>query len=31
MDKIKEFMIIAEEKIGIILAKRLFCSITTVV
>jgi hypothetical protein len=25
MDKIKEFMTIAEEKIGIILAKRLFC------
>jgi hypothetical protein len=25
MDKIKEFMIIAEKKIGIILAKRLFC------
>ncbi|MDR1302701.1 MAG: hypothetical protein LBK43_09580 [Treponema sp.] len=25
MDKIKEFMSIAEEKIGILLAKRLFC------
>ncbi|MDR1173881.1 MAG: hypothetical protein LBK83_00245 [Treponema sp.] len=25
MDKIKEFMTIAEEKIGIILSKRLFC------
>jgi transposase len=25
MDRIKEFMTIAEEKIGIILAKRLFC------
>jgi hypothetical protein len=25
MDKIKEYMTIAEEKIGIILAKRLFC------
>ncbi|MDR0721565.1 MAG: hypothetical protein LBF75_02050, partial [Treponema sp.] len=25
MDNIKEFMTIAEEKIGILLAKRLFC------